>query len=178
VNKRKEQAIKQSRPELTEKQQARRKNELRRFGRIFQEFNLSPKQLNLLYAYQKKSCNMSMACKAVGVSIAVEWSWAHDPNSDFGFAKKICRESLIDMVEGQLIKQIRNGHIVAILFFLKCQAKHRGYVEKADIDLSKMREDIKGLIQKMSDAIKEEIKDEGKRRRISERIADSLCKLD
>ena len=167
-----------NRPELTDKQKTTREIQLRKFRRVFQDFNLSPKQTNLLYAYQKKNCNMSMACKAVDISVKAAWMWENDPNSDFGLVKKICRESLIDMVEGQLLKQIKKGHIVAILFFLKCQAKHRGYIEKADIDVSKMREDIKGLVQKMSDAIKEEIKDEGKRRRISQRIADSLCKLD
>jgi len=32
--------------------------------------------------------------------------------------------------ESQLMKKIKQGNLTAIIFFLKTQAKHRGYVEK------------------------------------------------
>jgi len=39
-------------------------------------------------------------------------------------------ERTIDMVEGQLLTQIKRGNITAIIFFLKTKAKHRGYIER------------------------------------------------
>ena len=40
------------------------------------------------------------------------------------------RESMIDIAEGRLYQNINNGDNTAIIFFLKTQAKHRGYVER------------------------------------------------
>lgn len=42
------------------------------------------------------------------------------------------KEEMIDLAESQLHSKIRTGNMTAIIFFLKCQAKHRGYVEKGD----------------------------------------------
>jgi hypothetical protein len=43
------------------------------------------------------------------------------------------REDLKDFAEAQLIKLIQEKNLIAILFFLKCQAKARGYVERQEI---------------------------------------------
>jgi hypothetical protein len=43
------------------------------------------------------------------------------------------RESLKDFAEGKLLSQINEGNITAIIFYLKTQAKDRGYVEKQEI---------------------------------------------
>ena len=40
------------------------------------------------------------------------------------------REAMIDYAEGKLYQNIQNNDTVSILFFLKTQAKHRGYVER------------------------------------------------
>ena len=40
------------------------------------------------------------------------------------------RESMIDIAEGRLYQNINSGDNTAIIFFLKTQAKHRGYVER------------------------------------------------
>lgn len=42
------------------------------------------------------------------------------------------REIRIDYVEGELFRAIQRGREVPMLFFLKTQAKHRGYVERAE----------------------------------------------
>jgi hypothetical protein len=41
-------------------------------------------------------------------------------------------EGLIDTAEGKLAEAITRGEFPAIAFFLKCRAKHRGYVERAE----------------------------------------------
>lgn len=43
------------------------------------------------------------------------------------------RESLKDFAEGALLKKINSGDTASIIFFLKCQAKERGYVERQEI---------------------------------------------
>lgn len=42
------------------------------------------------------------------------------------------REGLKDFVEGKLIQQIDGGNITAIIFYLKTQAKDRGYIERVE----------------------------------------------
>lgn len=43
------------------------------------------------------------------------------------------RETLIDFTEQQLYKQIKEGNITAIIFTLKTIGKHRGYVERQEV---------------------------------------------
>jgi hypothetical protein len=45
------------------------------------------------------------------------------------------REGNKDFAEGKLMQQIDAGNITAIIFYLKTQAKNRGYVEKQEISL-------------------------------------------
>jgi predicted transcriptional regulator len=46
------------------------------------------------------------------------------------------RESLLDMAESALFRQIQSGNMTAICFFLKTQGKHRGYVERQESEVS------------------------------------------
>lgn len=48
------------------------------------------------------------------------------------------RETTLDFVENQLMKQIQNNNLTAIIFFLKTQGKNRGYNERTEFtgDLS------------------------------------------
>ena len=43
------------------------------------------------------------------------------------------KDSIKDMVEGQLLKQIRDGNTTAAIFYLKTQAKDRGYIERQEL---------------------------------------------
>jgi hypothetical protein len=43
-----------------------------------------------------------------------------------------CRLAQVDTAEGELQKAIKTGNLTAIIFFLKCQAKGRGYVERIE----------------------------------------------
>ena len=43
------------------------------------------------------------------------------------------RETNIDFVESSLMKQIKEGNVTAMIFFLKTQGKHRGWVERQEI---------------------------------------------
>lgn len=44
------------------------------------------------------------------------------------------KEGLRDLAEAELIRQIRGGNMTAIIFYLKTQAKERGYVERQEFE--------------------------------------------
>ena len=46
------------------------------------------------------------------------------------------REANKDFVENKLMLAIEEGNITGIIFYLKTQAKDRGYVEKQEVELS------------------------------------------
>lgn len=46
------------------------------------------------------------------------------------------KDSYLDLSEAALLKKIKAGDLGAICFYLKCQGKDRGYVEKQQIEAS------------------------------------------
>jgi transposase-like protein len=48
-------------------------------------------------------------------------------------AKLDQREAVTDMAENSLYEAIRRGEAWAVCFYLKCMAKDRGYVERAEL---------------------------------------------
>jgi hypothetical protein len=44
------------------------------------------------------------------------------------------REKTIDLAESKLLQHINDGNLTAIIFYLKCQAKHRGYVQTSKVE--------------------------------------------
>lgn len=47
-----------------------------------------------------------------------------------------CREAMKDEAESSLYKAVKEGEAWAVCFYLKCQAKDRGYVERTETELS------------------------------------------
>lgn len=43
-------------------------------------------------------------------------------------------ERELDLTENKLLSQIKEGNTTAIIFYLKCKGKKRGYVEKSEVE--------------------------------------------
>jgi hypothetical protein len=62
------------------------------------------------------------------------------------------RETQTDHVESKLFDQINQGNITAIIFYLKTQAKHRGYIERQELtgaDGGPINLDINPILKKV-----------------------------
>jgi Bacterial regulatory protein, Fis family len=51
------------------------------------------------------------------------------------------REEALDFAEHYLWAQIEQGNLTAIIFFLKCLGKSRGYIERVPVRVNQMAED-------------------------------------
>ena len=88
------------------------------------------RQAVFLDAFPKLNFNISASAREAHIQPKTFYNWMKaDP--DFKAGIEALKETKIDIVEDELFKKCREGHIIAILFFLKCKAKHRGYVEQA-----------------------------------------------
>lgn len=75
--------------------------------------------------------NVTMAAKRLGVHRRTLYNY-RDRYVTVERAMEDSREELIDFTESKLLEQIRGGNLTAMIFFLKTQAKHRGYVERQE----------------------------------------------
>ena len=91
-----------------------------------------------------KNCRgiVSLACERVGITRQTYHLWrSNDP--EFKKAAEEINEYQIDFVESKLLDKIENGSDTAIIFYLKCKAKDRGYVEKQELDITSSISNIK-----------------------------------
>mgnify|MGYP000197292413 CR=1 FL=1 len=72
------------------------------------------------------------AAKSLGVSPQAIYKRAKK-NPEITEAITNTRELITDMAETKLIQAIRDGKSWAIMFYLKCMAKDRGYVERQEV---------------------------------------------
>ena len=83
---------------------------------------------------------ITVAARRLGVDRSAIYK-ARERHPSIAKAMEDARERTTDLAEGKLFQQINEGNMTAIIFYLKTQAKHRGYVERQEIQA-----DIKGDI--------------------------------
>ena len=85
--------------------------------------------------------HISEACKSASVPRRTYYNWLE---ADIKFKEQVehTQEALIDHVESRLMQKINDLDTTSIIFFLKCKAKHRGYTERTELQLSTPIEDI------------------------------------
>lgn len=85
-----------------------------------------------LAAHEKAMCNVTLACEQSGIPRSTVYNWQKE-DAEFKAAMEDHLEVRIDFAENALDKNISQGNLGAICFFLKTRAKHRGYVERHEI---------------------------------------------
>ena len=75
---------------------------------------------------------LTLAARKAGVSYTTVNRYAKDFPS-VRQAVEEAKESMTDFVEGKLFQKISHGDTACIIFYLKTQAKKRGYIERQEI---------------------------------------------
>lgn len=87
----------------------------------------------IIQVYEKKGCNVSATCNALGISRNALYVWRRK-DKKLDEMMKDAEESIIDFAESKLIESINDGNMTAIIFFLKTKGRNRGYVERQEVD--------------------------------------------
>lgn len=89
-------------------------------------------QSEVIEALKSSGGYISLAATALGCSQAnISQRIKADPAIKEAYDE--ITETVIDQVENSLIKQAKLGEGWATCFYLKCKAKHRGYVERQEV---------------------------------------------
>ena len=99
---------------------------------------------DFLIAYEKALGVLKTACEATGMCRKTIWEW-RKKYPEFDNACHECEETAIDFVESRMFKKIDTGGKGSeslIIFYLKTKAKHRGYIERQEVDMSA---EVKGV---------------------------------
>ena len=90
------------------------------------------KKDEFLEVYSQKANNVHLTCKTLGIERGTFYKWLKE---DDEFKEKILNleEGDIDSAETALKRQILDGNITAIIFYLKTKGKNRGYVERQEL---------------------------------------------
>lgn len=84
--------------------------------------------------------NFTNAAEFVGISRGTVYQWLEaDPQFAIDMKKARAKgsESGIDFVEGKLMDAIKEGNVTAMIFFLKCMGKDRGWIDRVMMSFDK-----------------------------------------
>lgn len=74
---------------------------------------------------------VTTAAKIVGIARRTHYDWL-EKDSEYKQAYEEIEDITLDFAENALFKQMKEGNITSIIFFLKTKAKKRGYIERTD----------------------------------------------
>ena len=77
------------------------------------------------------SGNISAVARAFGVTRTAVYNYIK--KYDMWHLVEEQREKILDNVESKMYSLALSGNTTAMIFFLKCQGKHRGWVERQEI---------------------------------------------
>jgi dihydroorotate dehydrogenase len=104
---------------------------------------------DFLVYYEKSLGVITPAAKATGVHRGTIYRW-REAYPEFDAACREIEEAAVDFVESKMFTMVdkANGDAVPlIIFYLKTKGKHRGYVEKQEVDMSA---EVKGVTVNVS----------------------------
>ena len=89
----------------------------------------------LLEALEKSLGIVSHACVSVGILRSTFYNYKSS-DKEFRDAVDELENVGLDFAEGKLMQEIKKGNITAIIFYLKCKGKKRGYIDRADNEMT------------------------------------------
>ena len=96
---------------------------------------MGERQKEYLKTLKKCAGLVTHACDKYGIDNQTHYNWIKKYE---GFREAIdeIQNGMIDFAESKLYENIKKGDNTSILFFLKCKAKKRGYVERQELEHS------------------------------------------
>ncbi len=94
---------------------------------------MEAKKKTIITALKNSFGNISKACESAGISRRTFYNWK-DEDPDFRDELDGINEYILDRVENSLLDLIEGGNVTATIFYLKTKGKHRGYIEKQELD--------------------------------------------
>lgn len=91
----------------------------------------------LLDALEKSLGIVSNACKKLEMSRTTFYQWYKDDPA-FALAVDSVGDIALDFAESKLLENVNNGSDTAIIFYLKCKGKNRGYRQDEDRQAQKL----------------------------------------
>ena len=85
----------------------------------------------MLEALEQSLGIVTTAAKKAGIDRGSHYRWLKE-DDDYKASVERLEDMTIDFAESQLHNQIKEGNTSATIFFLKCKAKKRGYVERVE----------------------------------------------
>ena len=82
---------------------------------------------------------VSTSCLSADVSRATHYRWLQEDSEYKAYVRDI-QEIAIDFVESKLYDKIKENDTACIIFYLKTKAKHRGYIERQQIEVADTKE--------------------------------------
>lgn len=73
------------------------------------------------------------ACEKVGISRTTFYTWYND-DEEFRNAVDSIGDIAVDFAESKLFDLMDKENATAIIFYLKTKGKHRGYIERQEVD--------------------------------------------
>jgi len=95
---------------------------------------LDLRQLAMIEALEKSLGIVTTACKQVDISRVTHYEWLKT-NKLYRKAVKDIENVALDFAESHLHKQIAKGNPLSTMFYLKCKAKKRGYIEQNIVEI-------------------------------------------
>ncbi len=93
------------------------------------------KKAAMLHALDFNMGLVAPACKAVNIARKTHYRWMID---DPGYAEVVgdIIESTYDFVESAMLKKIKAGDTVMSIWYSKTKMKHRGFVERTELEVT------------------------------------------
>lgn len=107
----------------------------------------------MLEALEKSLGVVTQAATLAGLDRGTHYKWMeNDP--EYVVAVKNLENVSLDFAESKLFKQVEKGNITAIIFYLKCKGRKRGYIDRVEITQPLDQETIQESLNKIADAMR------------------------